>query len=190
MQSLKIGATAQILPLAANYGLNLLATPYVVGHLGLRDFAVWAMMGAIAQYAALLDLGASRAANRYVALFHTRGDADRSVVGICGTAVLGLGTLLCAIVALFAGVAEKVLRTGDSAFTQFLLLCSVTILTCGLLARVLAAASFGRGRQLPANIGLAVLGAAQVVGGVVALATPLRNSPLRRAVRGLPGVGI
>ena len=99
VQSLKIGAIAQILPLVANYGLNLLATPYVVGQLGLRDFGVWAMTGAIAQYAGLLDLGAARAANRYVALFHARGDAekDRSVVGICVTAVLGLGALLYAI---------------------------------------------------------------------------------------------
>jgi glycosyltransferase involved in cell wall biosynthesis len=34
---------------------------------------------------------------------------------------------------------------------------------------VLAGASFGRGRQVPANLGLAVLGVAQVTGGVVGL---------------------
>jgi O-antigen/teichoic acid export membrane protein len=172
VQSLKIGTIAQILPLVAGYGVNLLATPYVVVQLGLHDYGVWAMTGAIAQYAGLLNMGMSRAANRYVALFHAQGDTekDRSVVGICVTVVLGIGALLCAIAGLFAGVAEKVLRTGDSALIRFLLLCAATTLTCGLLAKVLAAASFGRGRQLPPNIGLAVLGAAQVLGGVVALA--------------------
>jgi O-antigen/teichoic acid export membrane protein len=186
VQSLKIGAIAQILPLIAAYGLNLLATPYVVSQLGLRDFGVWAMTGAIAQYAGLFDLGVSRAANRYVALFHARGDAesDRSVVGICLVAILGLGALLFAIAALFAGAAEKFLRTGDPALTRFLLLCAVTMLMCGLLARMLAAASFGRGRQVPANIGLAALGVAQVVGGVVALsfAATLRNFAIGTAV--------
>ena len=166
--------------------MNLLATPYVVGQLGLREFGVWAMTGAIAQYAALLDLGAARAANRYVALFHARGETekDRSVVGICVTAVLGLGALLYVTAFFSAGIAEKVLHTGDSALTRLLLLCSVTILTCGLLARVLAAASIGRGRQLPANIGLAVSGAAQVLGGVVALvfATTLRSFAFGTAV--------
>ena len=171
VQSLRIGAIAQVLPLIAGYGLNLLATPYVVYRLGLHDFGVWAMTGALAQYAALLDLGASRAVNRYVALFHARGnaDGDRAVVGICVSAVLSLGAGFTLFVLLLPGIPEKVLRTGDPALTRFLLLCSVSILTCGLAARVLAGASFGRGRQVPANIGLAVLGITQVTGGVVAL---------------------
>ncbi len=179
VQSLKIGAIAQTLPLIAGYGVNLLATPYVVSELGLHDFGIWAITGAVAQYAALFDLGASRAANRYVALFHARGesDKDRAVVGICLTAILGLGALLCAIAYLFAGAAEIVLRTGDVELARYLLLCVAAMLTCGLLARMLAAASFGRGRQVPANIGLAVLGTAQVVGGLVGLgvAPTLRN---------------
>ena len=97
VQSLKTGAIAQVLPLAANYGVNLLATPFVVGQLGLHDFGVWAMTGAIAQYAALLDLGAVRAANRYVALFHARGETEkeRSVLGICVTTALGLSARCC-----------------------------------------------------------------------------------------------
>lgn len=171
VQSLKVGAIAQVLPLIAGYGLNLLATPYVVSQLGLHDFGVWAMTGAIAQYAALLDLGASRAVNRYVALFHARGDAagDRGVVGICLSTILGLCAVLGTFVAFLPGVPEKVLRTGDPALTRFLLLCSVAILTCGLASRVLAGASFGRGRQVPANVGLAVLGITQVSGGVIAL---------------------
>ena len=171
IQSLKVGAIAQILPLVANYGANLLATPFVVTQLGMHDFGVWAMTGAIAQYASLLDLGAARAANRYVSLFHARGETtkDRSVVGICVGLALGLGAALYVIVFLAAGVVEKFFRAGDPALIRYLLLCSVTILVCGLVARILAAASFGRGRQLPPNLGLAMLGAAQVVSGVVAL---------------------
>lgn len=171
VQSLKVGASSQILPLVVGYGLNLVATPYVVGQLGLREFGIWAMTGAMAQYAGLLDLGAARAANRYVALFHAKGQADeeRAVVGICLSFAMGLGAVLSAVAFLCAGIAEKLLHTYDSGLARQLLLSAVTIMFCGLLARILAAASFGRGRQLPPNAGLAMLGAAQVLGGVIAL---------------------
>lgn len=192
VQSLKVGASAQILPLVVNYGTNLLATPYVVSQLGLREFGIWAMTGAIAQYAALLDLGAARAANRYVSLFHARGETekDRTVVGICTSVAVGLGAVLCAVALLGAGLIEKLFHTGDLALIRLLLLCSMTILVCGLLARILAAASFGRGRQLPPNIGLAILGAAQVISGVVALAfvPTLRSFALGTAVGAVIGL--
>ena len=172
VQSLSVGATSQILPLLASYGLNLLATPYVVSRLGLHDFGIWALTGAMAQYAALLDMGAARAAQRFVALFHARGETenDRAVVGVCVSLALGLGAVLGTIAFFGAELAQAVLHTGDVALTRFLLLCSVCILTCGLVARVLAAASFGRGRQLPPNIGLALLGVLQMTGGVTGLA--------------------
>ena len=171
VQTLKLGAAAQMLPLVAGYSVNLLATPYVVIRLGLHDFGIWAITGALAQYLALFDLGVSRAANRYVALFHARGDVEneRSVVGVCVTALIGLGCVLYAIPLLIPGLLDRLLQTEDPGLAQFLMVSSVTMLICGLLAKALAAASIGRGRQVPANVGVAVLGVAQVVGGVVAL---------------------
>jgi O-antigen/teichoic acid export membrane protein len=179
VQSLKLGAAAQMLPLVAGYGVNLLATPYVVSRLGLHNFGIWSITGAIAQYAALFDLGAYRAANRYVALFDARGDVEneRSVVGVCVTALIGLGCVLYAIPMLIPGFLDQVLRTGDPALARFVVVCAVTMLIFWMLARALAAASVGRGRQVAANVGVAVLGVAQVVGGVVALV----GSPTLRA---------
>jgi len=58
-----------------------------------------------------------------------------------------------------------------------LLLSAVTMLVCGMVSRALAGASFGRGRQVWANAGLAALGVLQAVGGVVALVhTPSLSS--------------
>ena len=179
VQSLKLGAAAQMLPLFAGYGVNLLATPYVVSRLGLHDFGIWAITGALAQSAVLFDLGVSRAAGRFVALFHARGDveSERSVVGVCMTVLIGLGCVLYAIPLLIPGFLDQVLHTGDQALAQFLVVCAVTMLICGMLARTLAAASIGRGRQVSANVGVAVLGVAQVIGGVVALiASPTLHS--------------
>ena len=192
VQSLKTGAATQILPLIAGYGVNLLATPYVVSRLGLHDFGIWSITGAIAQCAAMFDLGVSRAAGRYVALFHARGDIqnERSVVGVCLTALIGLSGVLYAVPLLIPGFLNQILRTRDVALAQFLVVSAMTMLICGLLGRTLAAASIGRGRYVAANIGIAVLLAAQVVGGVVALAgsPTLRSFALGTAVGA--GVGL
>jgi O-antigen/teichoic acid export membrane protein len=170
-QSLKLGAVAQMLPLAAGYGFNLLATPFVVSQLGLRDFGIWAITGAIAQYASLFDLGVSRATTRYVALYHAQEDyeTERTVVGICVSVLAALGAVLIAIPLLIPGLLERVLGTGDPGLAGLLVLCAAVMLTFGLLARALAAASFGRGRMVAANVGLAILTAGQVFGGVIGL---------------------
>ncbi len=192
VQGLKLGAAALMLPLLAGYGVNLLATPYIVCRLGLHDFGIWAITVAIAQYAALFDLGAKGAAARYVALFHARGDIqnERSVVGICLTAVIGWSGVLYAIPLLIPGFLNQILRTRDVALAQFLVVSAMTMLICGLLGRVLTAASFGRGRFVAANVGLAVLAVAQVVGGVVALAgSPTLRSFALGTVAGA-GVGL
>jgi O-antigen/teichoic acid export membrane protein len=160
-----------MLPLVAGYGTILLATPYVVSRLGIHDFGVWSITGAVAQYAAFLDLGVSRAANRYVALFHAKGDvrSEGAVVGICVTALVILWALLGSLALLTRSLVDHVLGTGNPELACFLLLCAVSIMIVGLLARVLAAASVGRGRQVPASIGVAILSALQAVGGVAAL---------------------
>jgi O-antigen/teichoic acid export membrane protein len=192
VQSLKLGAAALMLPLVAGYGVNLLATPYVVSRLGLHDFGIWAITIAIVQCGALFDLGVSRAATRYVALFHARGDIqnERSVLGVCLTALIGLSGVLYAVPLLIPGILNHILRTRDVALAQFVVVFAITMLICGLLGKVLAAASVGRGRYVAANIGVAVLTVAQVVGGVVALAgsPTLRSFALGTAVGA--GVGL
>lgn len=186
VQSLKLGAATQTLPLIAGYGVNLLATPYVVSRLGLHDFGIWSITGAIAQVAVLFDLGVSRAASRYVALFHARGDTqnERSVLGVCLSVLIGLSGVLYAVPLLIPGFLNQILHTRDVALARYLVVSAMTMLICGLLGRTLAAASIGRGRYMAANIGVAVLAAAQVVGGVVALAghPTLRSFALGTAV--------
>ena len=179
VQPLKMGEIAQMLPLFAGFAANLLATPYIVMKLGLHDFGIWSIVAAIAQYGALSDLGVSRAANRYTALFHARGDVqnERAVAGVCALALAGLTCVLYAILPLTSGMMDRILRTGDTGLAMSLLFAAVTMVIGGLVARTLAAISIGRGRQVPANIGVALLVVAQVIGGVIALAQSptLRN---------------
>ena len=172
IQSLKLGSAAQLLPILFGFGTQLLTTPYVVSKLGLHDFGIWALTGALAQYAALLDLGVSRAANRFVALFHAAGDIkrERAVVGICTTTLVLLGALLAGLVTIFVNPLSRVLHTDDPSMARYLLLCAVLILIAGMVARMFAAASAGRGRYVPASVGVAILSSLQAVGGASALA--------------------
>lgn len=171
IQSLKLGSAAQLLPVIFGYGAQFVATPYVVSRLGLHAFGVWAITGAIAQYAGLLDLGLSQAANRYVAVFHAKGDSrgEGAVVGVCISALGTLGVLLCGLTLLTSNSLDRILGTRDPGLARTLLLCSVSILIVGLLARVLASASVGKGRMVPAGIGVAILSTLQALGGVAAI---------------------
>jgi len=171
VQSLKLGSAVQVLPLVAGYGVQIATTPYVLTRLGLHDFGIWSVTGAIAQYGAMFDLGVSRAAGRYVALFHAKSDAksEGRVVAICVITLLALWALLSGLVVSTAPVISSVFRLGSPTVARYLLLSAVAILIVGLLARVLAAASIGSGRVVPTTVGIAVLSVLQAAGGVVAL---------------------
>lgn len=169
--SLKMGAASQMLPVVAGFGANFVATPYVVWRLGLYDFGVWALTGAIAQYAGLVGMGFSRAASRYVAIFSAKGDAksEGAVVGICVTVLVVLGGTLGGLSLLSAPLVDRLLGVRDPRLVTVLLLCTVTVLIVGLLARVMAGASLGRGRYLSGGVGVATLSVLQVIGGAAAL---------------------
>lgn len=170
-QSLKLGAAAQMLPLLAGYSISILTTPYVISRVGLHDFGVWAITGAIAQYAGLLDLGVSRSVNRHVALFRAKGDVKSAggVLGVAVAALIVLGALLGGLAFLSRNVVDRLLGTGDAEFAALLLESSVAVMIVGLLARVFAAASIGRGRQVSAGVGMAIFSTFQAVGGAAVL---------------------
>ncbi|WGI32616.1 oligosaccharide flippase family protein [Mycolicibacterium aubagnense] len=170
--SLKLGSAVQMLPIVAGYSVQLVCTPYIVARLGLHDFGIWAITGAIVQYGALLDLGASRATVRYVALFHTQGDAksEGGALTLCITMLLALWAFLSGVAVLAAHPTSRLLGLSDPALTRSLLLSSVAILFLGLLGWVLTAASIGIGRVVPTTVGLAILSVLQASGGVAGLA--------------------
>ncbi len=161
-----------MLPIVAGYSVQIVCTPYVVARLGLHDFGVWAVTGAIVQYGALLDLGAARATVRYVALFHTKGDVkgQGSVLTMCFGMLLAIWAILSGAAILAAEPMTRVLGLDDPSLTRCLFLSSISILILGILGWVLTAASIGIGRVVPTTVGLAILSVLQASGGVAALA--------------------
>ncbi|WP_324290189.1 lipopolysaccharide biosynthesis protein [Gordonia sp. SL306] len=181
-----------MLPLVAGYGLNLLVTPFIVLTLGMHDYGIWSVTGALAQYAALFDLGVSRSVTRFVALHHARGErpAERAVLGVALAITIALGCILIAVGSAVAFVFEGSLHTGSVGLARTLLCATAVILVTGMLARVVAAAAFGRGRMIAGNVGLAVQTGLVAVGGVIGLVVgpELSTFAIASAIGGVIGL--
>ncbi len=161
----------QLLPLVSGYGLAFVSTPIVVSSLGLRAFGIWAVSGAVAQYAALLDLGIGRAITRFVAL-HRANDEHHRAAQVVATSLVALSLLALTLVGLawliapatvdaFSFASEKQART--------VLVSAVIILGCGLVAQGLSSASFGKGRMVKGNVAGTIARSSTVIGGLIAL---------------------
>ncbi len=78
-------------------GYSFLLAPIMIDRLGLTLFGVWAVVGAIATYASVLDAGITRALARFIALYDTRDDANaiRECMGLGLCAFTLIGVVLC-----------------------------------------------------------------------------------------------
>jgi O-antigen/teichoic acid export membrane protein len=170
-QSLKLSASAQTLPIVIGYGANLIGTPFVVASLGLTNFGLWALTGAVAQYGVLLDLGVSRAIVRYVALYHTQKDKDkeRAIVGGCVMVIVIMGCLLMCFPLFIPAQLGHLIGAQNTNLARLLFISSIVVLITGVLGAIFAGASIGRGRTVAVNIGVAVQRAGVVIGGVIAI---------------------
>lgn len=166
-----MGVSAQTLPIIVGYGAHLITTPFVLNRLGLTNFGIWALTGAVAQYAALLDLGVSRAITRFVALYHAQADhrREKAVVGGSVAVIAVLGFILLSIALAMPTPLGKVVGVGNADLSRILFSCSVVVFITGVLASMFRGASIGRGRMVAGNIGLAFQRASVAVGGVIGL---------------------
>src|SRR6184192_1605007 len=93
-RSLATNTLAQTSSLLTGYVLSFVSAPIILAGLGLRAFGIWALTGALAQYAALLDLGLARAIARFVALHEEQDDrtsvGQTMAVGLLAVVALGL----------------------------------------------------------------------------------------------------
>ena len=170
MHSVKIGAIAQMLPLVVSHGGNLACDSCrSVGRTPGYAASVFAAMPsrAIAQYAALLDPGTTRAVELTccpcsMPVDETEKDrSDRRDLPLRAVLELGALRLRDLLCLLCRHTPKKVLPyQRDSALLDFCCCARCRYWPAARGRGVLAAASIGRGRQVrAANIGLAMLGA-------------------------------
>lgn len=152
----------QSAPTFITFGLSFLLAPLMLSRLGLAQFGVWAVTGALAQYARLLDFGITRSLGRFVALFDAqddrRGIEETVAIGLITVTVLGFVMLVAG--ALAAPLVSDALGVLDSGEMRIVLLSSVGILIAGLLVGVINAVPIGLRQMGPPNV-------AGVLGGIV-----------------------
>jgi O-antigen/teichoic acid export membrane protein len=137
---------SQTVALAAGYAGSFIIAPILIARVGLTQFGFWAVTGAFAQYAAVLDFGITRALARFVALYHgQRDDVVAEVMGLgllCSlilTAIMVVGALITA--SLFASTFHTGLHVSA---IRIVLVSSALLFGASILQRVIAAYPTGK----------------------------------------------
>jgi O-antigen/teichoic acid export membrane protein len=153
VSSLFRNTLAQSTPIVIGYAFSLALAPLMLSRLGLEAFGVWAVTGALATYAGLLDLGIGRSLSRFVSLYHSKGDR-RSVeecVGLGLVAVTVLGSIAAGAAYLGASVLSGGLNTPADEL-RVILLCSVAIFVLQMWTDVLASVPTGMLQMVPPSL--------------------------------------
>ena len=145
---------AQSASVVAGYLFSFLLAPIMISRLGLDAFGVWAVTGAFATYAGLLDLGIGRSLARFIAVFDAADERHRidESVGLGLIATLLVGLLTAAVAALAAPLVADKLGVLDGGEMRLVLLASVAIWTVNGIDGVLTAVGIGLRNMIPPNI--------------------------------------
>jgi len=136
------------------YVFSFLLAPLMISRLGLDAFGVWAVTGAFATYAGLLDLGVGRSLARFIAVYDA-GDEERRIeecigLGLIVTLVVAIG--VGAVAVLVAPFVSDQLGVLDAGEMRIVLLASVAIWTVNGLDGVLTGVGIGLRRMVPPNV--------------------------------------
>ena len=155
-----------------SFGLSFLLAPLMLNRLGLAQFGVWAVTGALAQYARLLDLGVASSLARFVALYDADGDrrAIEELLGIGLLAAAAVSALILTAAAFAAPLVSEIVGVLGTGEMRTVLLCSAGIAAANLLAAVITAVPLGLRRMGPPNVAATIGNVVNFAASAVALA--------------------
>lgn len=163
---------AQSSSILAGYVLSFLLAPIMISRLGLDAFGIWAVTGAFATYAGLLDLGIGRSLSRFIAEYDVSGDEHsiHQAVGLGVLAVGLVGLLAAAAAALTAPFVSDQLGVIDTDEMRIVMLASVGIFTFNGFSWALNAVGVGKRQMVPPNIGQTIAAFLSFAFSIAALA--------------------
>ena len=149
---------AQSAPLVSGYLFSVLLAPIMLTQLGVEAFGVWAVTGALATYAGILDLGMTRSLSRFVALYDTRGDPRgiREALTLGLTVVTALFLLSETAAFLAAPAAVDFLGHLDEDEMRVVLMSSVAIFGLHAYRTVVNSVGLGLRRMVPPNVAMTI----------------------------------
>lgn len=91
-------------------GMWLVLTPFVLHHLEVTLYGLWALIGSVTSYGYLLDFGISGAITKYVAEYHAKEQMDdaRHLVGTALISYLSISAIVMLIFGAFAPVFPRI----------------------------------------------------------------------------------
>ena len=145
---------AQSASVFAGYLFSFVLAPIMIARLGLDNFGVWAVTGAFATYAGLLDLGIGRSLARFIAIFDVDDQEDRirECVGLGLVSVTLVGLVASAAVAAGASILSDQLGVLSTEEMRIVGLASVAIWTYNGYQGVINAVGIGKRRMVPPNV--------------------------------------
>jgi len=162
---------AQSTGILAGYVFSFLLAPLMISRLGLDKFGVWAVTGAFATYAGLLDLGVGRSLIRFIAVYEADGRERRMQeclgLGLIAVTVVG-AVALVAVTALAPFLSEQI-GVLDTDQIRVVLLASVAIFTFNGYQGVFDALGLGIRRMIPPNVSTTIGVTVNFTASVIAL---------------------
>lgn len=146
---------AQSGSLLVGYLFSFLLAPVMISRLGLDKFGVWAVTGAFATYAGLLDLGIGRALTRFIAIYDAEDDGEdriRQCVGLGMITVTLVGSLALLVVAAIAPLLSEQLGVLSTDEMRIVVMSAVGIFTLNGYQSVLTGVGIGMRRMVPPNV--------------------------------------
>jgi O-antigen/teichoic acid export membrane protein len=176
-RSLHANAVYQTVALAVGYAVSFIIAPILLARIGLEGFGIWALTGALAQYAGILDVGITRSLARFVALY--RGASEDRVAQVIGLGLLVSVLVTAAMLVLAVGTAALFLRLFhirmELATIRIILVSSVVMFGASMVSRVLAAFPTGLEDLVTPSIAI-------IVSAVVNLAASVPTLLLTRSL--------
>ena len=113
-------------------GTGFLLTPFILRQLGAGHYGLWVLVGSVAAYGSLLDLGIAGAVTKYVAEYRTRGENEqaRSLVATALRLYCFLGLMAVVLSAILAPILLKlfnILPNDRAMATALVLLSGMTV---------------------------------------------------------------
>jgi O-antigen/teichoic acid export membrane protein len=153
-QRLFRNTAAQSAPVVTTFLFSFILAPVMLSRLGLAQFGVWAVTGALAQYARLLDFGITNSLSHFVAMYDARGDRraieETIGIGMLVATLLGVAALVAAF--FIAPLVSDILGVLDADQMRVVLVSSAGISISYLFVAVLSAIPFGLRRMGPPNV--------------------------------------
>jgi O-antigen/teichoic acid export membrane protein len=137
------------------YLFSFLSAPIILAGLGIRQFGIWALTGAIGQYILLLD-GFSPSISRFIAndRENRRLSGEYIAMGILSGTLVGAVALAGAIAG--AGVLSRTLHGISTSNMRIVCVSAAVLVLSGCLSNVAAAFAIGRCRMVAPNLGLSI----------------------------------